>query len=119
MPDWSRRAFIIRAGAVGVGAVAVGVIGRNLLERQRTPPVGDGPPIPPASVTVPSLTPDQDLSPTIAGLTPIVMPNDRFYRIDTALLTPSVEHDRLDAAHPRHGRPRDDPDLGPAHRSCR
>ena len=62
----------------------------NLLERQRTPPVGDGPPIPPASVTVPSLTPDQDLSPTIAGLTPIVMPNDRFYRIDTAFLTPSV-----------------------------
>ncbi len=90
MPDWSRRAFIIRVGAVGVGAVAAGVIGRNLLERQRTPPVGDGPPIPPASVTVPSLTPDQDLSPTIAGLTPIVMPNDRFYRIDTAFLTPSV-----------------------------
>ena len=37
-----------------------------------------------------ALTPEQDLSPTIAGLTPIVMPNDRFYRIDTAFLTPSV-----------------------------
>jgi hypothetical protein len=26
----------------------------------------------------------------IDGITPIVMPNDRFYRIDTALLTPTV-----------------------------
>ncbi len=90
MPDWSRRAFIIRAGAVGVGAVAAGVIGRNLLERQQTPPVGAGAAIPPASVTVQPLTPDEDLSTSIAGLTPIVMPNDRFYRIDTSLLTPSV-----------------------------
>ena len=32
-----------------------------------------------------------DLSPAIADLTPIVMPNDRFYRIDTALLTPIVD----------------------------
>jgi DMSO/TMAO reductase YedYZ molybdopterin-dependent catalytic subunit len=90
MPDWSRRAFMVRAGAVGVGAVAAGVIGRNLLERQRVPPVGDGPAIPPASVTVPALTPDEDLSTTVTGLTPIVMPNDRFYRIDTSFLAPSV-----------------------------
>jgi DMSO/TMAO reductase YedYZ molybdopterin-dependent catalytic subunit len=90
MPDWSRRAFMIRAGAVGVGAVALGVVGRNLLERQRIPPAGDGPAVPPASVTVPGLTPDEDLSTTIAGLTPIVMPNDAFYRIDTSFLTPSL-----------------------------
>ena len=90
MPDWSRRGFLIRAGAVGVGASAAGVLGRSLLERQRTPPVGNGPAIPPASVTVPSLAAGTDLSTTIADLTPIVMPNDRFYRIDTALLTPSV-----------------------------
>jgi DMSO/TMAO reductase YedYZ molybdopterin-dependent catalytic subunit len=90
MPDWSRRAFIIRATAVGVGAVAAGVIGRNLLERQRIPPVGDGPAVPPASVTAPGLTPAEDLSTTVSGLTPIVMPNDRFYRIDTSFLPPSV-----------------------------
>jgi DMSO/TMAO reductase YedYZ molybdopterin-dependent catalytic subunit len=35
--------------------------------------------------------PEADLSPSVAGLTPIVMPNDRFYRIDTALLTPIVD----------------------------
>jgi DMSO/TMAO reductase YedYZ molybdopterin-dependent catalytic subunit len=93
MPDWSRRAFLIRAGGVGLGAVATGVLGRSLLERQRTPPVGNGPAVPPASVTVPTLAAGTDLAPTIAGLTPIVMPNDRFYRIDTALLTPSVSTD--------------------------
>jgi DMSO/TMAO reductase YedYZ molybdopterin-dependent catalytic subunit len=93
MPNWSRRAFMIRAGGVGVAAVVAGIAGRQLLERQRVAPVGSGPPIPPASVTVPALTPDEDLSTTVANLTPIVMPNDRFYRIDTALLTPSVGTD--------------------------
>ena len=91
MPDWSRRAFMIRAGSVGVAAVVAGVAGRRLLERQRTAPVGAGPAIPPASVTVPALTPKADLSTTVANLTPIVMPNDRFYRIDTSLLTPIVD----------------------------
>ena len=93
MPDWSRRSFMIRAGGVGVAAVVAGFAGRQLLERQRVAPVGSGPPVPPASVTVPALTPDEDLSTTVAGLTPIVMPNERFYRIDTALLTPSVDTD--------------------------
>ena len=90
MPDWSRRSFLIRAGGVGVGAVAAGVVGRNLLEGARTAPVGDGPAVPPASVTVPPLRPEADLSTAVAGLTPIVMPTASFYRIDTALLTPSV-----------------------------
>jgi DMSO/TMAO reductase YedYZ molybdopterin-dependent catalytic subunit len=91
MPDWSRRSFMIRAGAVGVSAVAAGYLGRALLDRQRVAPVSSGPLIPPASVTVPALDATQDLSPTIPDLTPIVMPNDRFYRIDTALLTPVVD----------------------------
>ncbi|MBA3235164.1 MAG: molybdopterin-dependent oxidoreductase [Chloroflexi bacterium] len=91
MPDWSRRSFLIRAGGVGVGAVAAGFVGRGLIERQRTPPVGSGAIVPPASVTVPALVDGMDLSTSIEGLTPIVMPNDRFYRIDTALLTPSVD----------------------------
>ncbi len=93
MPDWSRRSFLIRSASVGVGSVAIGLAGRRLLERQLVAPVGSGPAIPPASDTVPALTAAQDLSPTIADLTPIVMPNDRFYRIDTALLTPSVSTD--------------------------
>jgi DMSO/TMAO reductase YedYZ molybdopterin-dependent catalytic subunit len=91
MPDWSRRSFLIRAGGVGVGAVVAGVVGRGLVERQRVAPVGNGPPIPPASVTVPALPAGADLSPTVKDLTPIVMPNDSFYRIDISLLTPIVD----------------------------
>ncbi len=91
MPDWSRRSFLVRAGAVGVVAVGAGYLGRSLLDRQRVAPVGAGPAVPPASVVVPALDATQDLSATIPNLTPIVMPNDRFYRIDTSLLTPIVD----------------------------
>jgi DMSO/TMAO reductase YedYZ molybdopterin-dependent catalytic subunit len=84
---------MIRAGSVGVAAVAAGYLGRSLLDRQRVAPVSNGPAVPPASVTVPALDATQDLAPTIPDLTPIVMPNDRFYRIDTALLTPVVSTD--------------------------
>ncbi len=93
MPDWSRRSFLIRAGGTGVGAIAAGLVGRNLIERQRVAPVGSGPSVPPASETVPALAAGADLSATVADLTPIVIPNERFYRIDTSLLTP-----RLDSA---------------------
>jgi DMSO/TMAO reductase YedYZ molybdopterin-dependent catalytic subunit len=93
MPDWSRRSFLVRAGGVGVGAVAAGLIGRRLLERQRVAPVTAGPGIPPPSVNVPALLPEADLAPSVAGLTPIVIPNDAFYQIDTALLTPIVGTD--------------------------
>jgi DMSO/TMAO reductase YedYZ molybdopterin-dependent catalytic subunit len=91
MPDWSRRAFLVRAGAVGVVAVGAGFLGRRLLDQQHSSPVGSGPPIPPATDTVPPPPPEADLSSTIPGLTPIVVPNDKFYRIDTALLVPVVD----------------------------
>ena len=32
MPDWSRRGFLIQAGAVAVALTAAGLIGRRLLE---------------------------------------------------------------------------------------
>jgi len=91
MPNWSRRSFLVRAGGVGVSALAAGFVGRGLLERQRFAPIGSGPIAPPASETVPALPPEADLASSVADLTPIVMPNDRFYRIDTALLTPIVD----------------------------
>jgi DMSO/TMAO reductase YedYZ molybdopterin-dependent catalytic subunit len=89
MPDWSRRGFLIQAGAVAVASGAAGLIGRRLLEGGAST-VGSTPattlPNPVQLATIPA---GADLQQ--AGLTPLVMPNEQFYRIDTALITPSVD----------------------------
>jgi DMSO/TMAO reductase YedYZ molybdopterin-dependent catalytic subunit len=88
--DPARRSFLLRTGAVGLSALVVGVGGRSLLQRQRTAPITAGA-LPVASEVVPPLAAGTDLALGTPGLTPIVVPNDRFYRIDTALLVPGVD----------------------------
>jgi DMSO/TMAO reductase YedYZ molybdopterin-dependent catalytic subunit len=90
MPDWSRRSFLIRSGSIGAAAAVAGIGGRGLLERQRSP-AGGGAALPPATDLAPVLDATNDLSSSVADLTPIVMPNERFYRIDTALLIPTPD----------------------------
>ncbi|MBI2762723.1 MAG: molybdopterin-dependent oxidoreductase [Chloroflexi bacterium] len=85
MPDWSRRSLLIRGGLVAVGSVAASAFGRSLLARQRQTTPGA---VPVAEDQV-SLPTGADLS--IPGLTPIVVPNADFYRIDTALIPPNVD----------------------------
>jgi DMSO/TMAO reductase YedYZ molybdopterin-dependent catalytic subunit len=86
MPSWSRRRLLIRGGGIVVASVAGTAIGRTLLDRQRTPTTAATLP-PPQSI--PTLPTGADLS--IPGVTPIVVPNDQFYRIDTALIPPNVD----------------------------
>ncbi|MBI3745354.1 MAG: molybdopterin-dependent oxidoreductase [Chloroflexi bacterium] len=87
MPDWSRRSLLIQGGAIAVGSLVVGSMGRVLLQRQRAATPGGLP-----SAAVPATLPSgADLA--VGGLTPIVVPNDAFYRIDTALLTPNLDRD--------------------------
>lgn len=86
MPDWSRRALLVQGGTIAVGSVVGSVVGRLLLEGQRKPVAVGGLPSPAKVATLPN---GADLG--IPGETPIVMPNDRFYRIDTALITPNVD----------------------------
>jgi DMSO/TMAO reductase YedYZ molybdopterin-dependent catalytic subunit len=88
--DPARRSFIIRTGAVGLAALVAGVTGRSLIDRSRTAPAEAGS-LPPAGDVVPPLAAGTDLAPTTPGLTPIVVPAQDFYRIDTALLIPSVD----------------------------
>jgi DMSO/TMAO reductase YedYZ molybdopterin-dependent catalytic subunit len=89
MPDWSRRGFLIRAAAVAVASTAAGLVGRRLLEGG-VATVGSTPatalPRPVQIATIPAGAEIQQ-----DGLTPLVMPNESFYRIDTALITPSVD----------------------------
>ena len=89
--DPRRRSFLVQAGALGLVAALSGLTGRWLIERGRTAPVGSAAPIPPPSEVVAPLAAGADLAPMTPGLTPIVIPNDDFYRIDTSLITPSVD----------------------------
>jgi len=88
MPDWDRRGFLVRSGALAGGAILAGGVGRLLLDRRALtlPPAVA---LPRPAVTVAPLTPAQSLP--VPGITPIVVPNDHFYRIDTALLPPHVD----------------------------
>jgi DMSO/TMAO reductase YedYZ molybdopterin-dependent catalytic subunit len=87
MPDWSRRRLLIRGGGIAAGSLVAGALGRTLLERQRAPRSGS---LPAAEHTA---TLPGGAAFDVDGLTPIVVPNDDFYRIDTALLTPNVNRD--------------------------
>jgi DMSO/TMAO reductase YedYZ molybdopterin-dependent catalytic subunit len=89
-----RRGFLLQAGGLGALALVGGGVGRMLLAGRADATAGRnaGPgalPIPQA--ISPAVTPPPDASIDLPGITPVVMPNDRFYRIDTALFTPSVD----------------------------
>jgi DMSO/TMAO reductase YedYZ molybdopterin-dependent catalytic subunit len=87
MPDWDRRRFLQRSGGVAVGSVALGLLGRNLLEGRTVGPAQTAS-LPSAAAT--PLPLPQSASLDVPGITPIVVPNDEFYRIDTALFAPRV-----------------------------
>jgi DMSO/TMAO reductase YedYZ molybdopterin-dependent catalytic subunit len=89
-PDPARRSFLLRTGAVGIGAIAAGAFGRTAITSATSSPLPSTPLPAPVDVVAP-LPAGADLAPETPGLTPIVVPNDRFYRIDTALLVPSVD----------------------------
>ena len=86
-PDWSRRGFLVRAGGLAVASSIAGIAGRRLLDG----PVASASSLPalPRPVTVATIPAGADLGQP--GVTPLVMPNESFYRIDTALIAPSVD----------------------------
>jgi DMSO/TMAO reductase YedYZ molybdopterin-dependent catalytic subunit len=88
--DPARRSFLLRTGAVGIGALVAGAFGRSAIEGGRSSPVPSLP-LPAPAETVATLSAESDLAPGVPGLTPIVVPNETFYRIDTSLLVPSLD----------------------------
>jgi DMSO/TMAO reductase YedYZ molybdopterin-dependent catalytic subunit len=93
MPDWTRRSLIRTGGAIAVGSVVLGAVGRLLLEKQRAPSTPTDIPAAPVPASLPSGADIATADLSQAGMTPIVVPNDRFYRIDTAFIPPSVDRD--------------------------
>ena len=86
--DPGRRRFTGVVTGVGAVAVAGGAGGRWLIVRRSEEAIG--------STTIPGAAPAPTLGAGtsfdgINGLAPIVVPNDDFYRIDTALVVPRVD----------------------------
>jgi DMSO/TMAO reductase YedYZ molybdopterin-dependent catalytic subunit len=91
--DRDRRRFIGLTAAGFAGAAVVGAVGRTLLARL---PETDGA-ISVGGTTIPTtslVAAGHDLD--LPGLTPIVVPNRDFYRIDTALVVPRIDPARWD-----------------------
>jgi len=86
MANWSRRGFLVQAGGIAVASTVAGLVGRRLLEGGGTQ--AGAPTIPGAAVTA-TLPAGAELA--VEGVTPLVVPDDRFYRIDTALIVPTVD----------------------------
>jgi DMSO/TMAO reductase YedYZ molybdopterin-dependent catalytic subunit len=95
-----RRAFLLQAGAIGVLSLIGGAIGRSILSGRAAATAnaafgGSGSGSEAAAVIPPAVspapTPGPDASLNVPGITPVVMPNDQFYRIDTAFFPPSVD----------------------------
>jgi DMSO/TMAO reductase YedYZ molybdopterin-dependent catalytic subunit len=88
--DPSRRVFIVKTGSVAVLALAFTAAGRLLATQIRRLAAGrDEVVLPPAAEPAAAPTAEADL--VVPNLTPIVVPNDDFYRIDTALVVPQVD----------------------------
>jgi DMSO/TMAO reductase YedYZ molybdopterin-dependent catalytic subunit len=85
----ARRGFLVRAGVLGVLAVAGGGLGRRILASRADEAAKAQTSIPQATDPAPSIATDAGFA--VDGITPLVMPNDRFYRIDTALIVPTVD----------------------------
>ena len=83
----ARRSFL----ALGVMVVAIGGLGSffGRLIGSQAPPAQPPTLIPPPTETLPPLPAGTDFG--LDGLTPIVVPNEDFYRIDTALTIPRID----------------------------
>ena len=85
--DPERRRFLVAASGGLAAAVAMGGVGTWLARRSGADDSRAGVRIP--DVVSPAVTgAETDLG--VAGVSPFLTPNDRFYRVDTALLVPSV-----------------------------
>jgi len=84
--DDSRRRFIRLAAGGSVGALVVGAAGRRLLTQ-----LPEVPEVATFGSTTITTAPPASVDFALDGLTPAIVPNDEFYRIDTALVVPAVD----------------------------
>ncbi len=85
-----RRRFLVTAAAIGGGAAVAGVLGRSLRSTEVVESARRSITIPRPGrvIAVPTAT-----GIDVAGVTPYIIANDDFYRIDTALRVPVIDVD--------------------------
>ncbi len=88
----SRRQFLALAGSLALVAVAAGAGGRALLRGTRAAAARARVVLPVPYARRPPPPPGASLD--NRGISPLFTPNDRFYRIDTALVVPDVDVER-------------------------
>jgi DMSO/TMAO reductase YedYZ molybdopterin-dependent catalytic subunit len=88
-PHATRRSFFAWAGAAGVVAAGSAGLSRSLRGPSRAAQAREEVVLRPGSADPPSLR--TGLETEIPGLSPLITPNEDFYRIDTAILTPQVD----------------------------
>jgi DMSO/TMAO reductase YedYZ molybdopterin-dependent catalytic subunit len=86
-----RRSFIFSGVVAAIAAGLSGFAGEYLVQRSLAGASREAVTIPRPASAAPPVPPGADLD--VAGVGPFLTPNDRFYRVDTALLTPSVSAD--------------------------
>jgi DMSO/TMAO reductase YedYZ molybdopterin-dependent catalytic subunit len=89
-PAHSRRSFLVAAAGAGVGAVGLLAVGRVALAGRGVLVDPAAFPLPEPRRALPALTPAQRWT-TPEGLSPVLTPTARFFRIDTALRVPQVD----------------------------
>lgn len=85
LPSQPTRRGLLAAGGVGLAAAGLGAGGQAVIQSRRSP-----------TLTLPQAARPAGALPTglegeVPGLVPFVTPNADFYRIDTALIVPSVD----------------------------
>jgi DMSO/TMAO reductase YedYZ molybdopterin-dependent catalytic subunit len=88
LPGYDRRSFMAASAVAAAGAAAGGVAGGLLSQRSSVTGARALVRLPPPGKRLPPLAAGTGLR--IPGLSPFVTPNDRFYRVDTALFIPQV-----------------------------
>jgi DMSO/TMAO reductase YedYZ molybdopterin-dependent catalytic subunit len=90
-PMSSRRRFLALSGGLAAAALLSGAIGRALLDRVSVAAARAKVLLPRPRRAAPPLAPGSSLA--VVGISPLVTPNNEFYRIDTALSVPQVDPD--------------------------
>ena len=85
----ARRGFLITSGAAAAVAAFGTLAGRNLIDEHNIAATRAAIRFPRPAVPAPPLPAGSNLN--IPGLSSFITPDDSFYRVDTALLTPQVD----------------------------